>query len=89
MSTEDKITDEETLVLTKKLWAALQAPNWDRESLIELGRLIYLKTPIEKIDGKLFDKLGPSIVRIARTLGCSIRTDLWTSPEKKEETDAR
>jgi hypothetical protein len=57
-----------TALLIRAVWESLLAPKWGRDQLIDLGKLIYTKTPLAQIEPSQLGQLLPHLKQIATTL---------------------
>jgi hypothetical protein len=75
VSTIPALSREEQAFLMKALWESLQVPSWNRDDLIDLGKLIFAKKSLKEIasqDEKKFTRLFPHLVAIVNHLGAKI-----------------
>jgi hypothetical protein len=70
---DETLSTEELKTIIGIVWEALQAPRWNKDDLIDLGKTIYAKTPLKNMDEKLFIRLFPHIATIARSVGTKIK----------------
>ena len=66
---QDILSTAEVAALIKATWTALLAPSWPKNDLIDLGKLIYAKIPLSKIDVELYGRLRPHLMAVAQELG--------------------
>lgn len=52
----------------KGLWESLTIPKWDKDTLIEMGKLIFMRTPLKEMPPKKFQVLFPRLVEVADQL---------------------
>jgi hypothetical protein len=73
--TTPTLSKEEQAFLMKALWESLQVPSWNRDDLIDLGKLIFAKKSLKEIasqDEKKFARLFPHLVAMVNHLGAKI-----------------
>lgn len=74
-TTTPSLSKEEQAFLMKALWEALQMPPWNRDDLIDLGKLIFAKKSLKEVatqEEKKFARLFPHLVIIVNHLGAKI-----------------
>jgi hypothetical protein len=54
--------------IIKMFWEALLTPQWYRNDLIDLGKLVFAKVPLGKIDPALIARLLPPLTEVAREI---------------------
>jgi len=59
---------EDTAYLIRSTWDSLLAPSWLRNDVVDLGKQVRAKTPLSKLDARLFERLLPHLTSIAKTL---------------------
>lgn len=86
--TDDVLSNEEKALLMKSIWKALLAPNWTKDDLIALGKLIFAKTPLSKIpDREYFDMVQPQLLKVAEALSRQIYEQAGLPPDATKEND--
>ncbi len=63
------LSREESAFFIKALWEALLAPDWTRDHLIELGKVVFAKIPLNKLSEQQFSTLFPYLQKMASTIG--------------------
>jgi hypothetical protein len=84
------LSREESAFFIKTIWEALLAPAWTRDDLIELGKVIFTKIPLNHLPDQTFSKLLPYLQTMANTMGKKILEQTATlppSPPKKQIED--
>jgi hypothetical protein len=66
------LSREESAFFIKTIWEALLAPAWTRDDLIELGKVIFAKIPLNRLPDQQFSKLLPYLQTMANTMGKKI-----------------
>jgi hypothetical protein len=69
----ETLSRDEVAGLIKMMWTALLAPDWTKDDLIDLGKTVFAKVSLAKIDDKLYMRLLPQLVKIAESLGLKVR----------------
>jgi hypothetical protein len=70
------LTQEDIAFYAKNIWNALLEPDWKYDDLVELGKAVYAKIPLNKMDDKKFNRLFPLLVKISQFLGEQIQAKL-------------
>jgi hypothetical protein len=65
----EPLSKEDTAFLIRSFWEALLGPNWLRNDLIELGKLVFAKVRLKDVEPELFQRLLPHLNTIANSLG--------------------
>lgn len=58
-------SNAEVASVIRMLWTALQAPDWARGELIDLGKHVFAKTPIEAADPESLNPMLPKLKVVA------------------------
>ena len=69
------LSREEQAFLIKALWESLQSPHWNKDDLIDLGKLIFAKKSLKDIaaqDEKKFARIFPHLVEIVNHLAAKM-----------------
>ena len=56
----------------RAVWAALLAPNWTKDDLIDLGKAIFARTPLKNFDQTKFDRILPHLDAVTEMLEAKI-----------------
>lgn len=75
-TTTSTMSKEDLAFFVNTIWSSLLVPSWLRDDLIELGKAVYAKTPLAKLDDKKFAQLLPFLKVVAESLGDKIYTKL-------------
>lgn len=86
MSQDQERDKQHKADVIKGLWESLTSPRWDRDTLIEMGKLIYAQTPLKEMPKRKFDLLFPRLVEVADQL--LTRFEIVPTKEDKEEIAA-
>lgn len=78
-------TKEETASLIRTIWAALIEPKWTYEELVTLGKMVYAKVPIARIDKDVMGILLPKLATIAQKIHVTAIQPLLGTHEKEPE----
>jgi hypothetical protein len=73
---EVNMSREDIAFFIKHLWEALLAPSWSRDDLIDLGKAVFARTPLSKIEQKRFDRLLPHLTQMVKSLGVAVQAKL-------------
>jgi hypothetical protein len=66
------LPNEEIAYLIKILWGGIITPDWTSDALVELGKVVFTKTPLSKIPNQQFEVLFPYLTQIANKVGSVI-----------------
>lgn len=77
------LSNEQVALLIKNLWGALITPPWKKDDLIDLGKVVWSHTPINKLDDHLFSRLMPLLTQVALALSPTITalasSNIWAA----------
>ena len=62
------MSKEDTAFFVKTIWEALLIPSWTKDDLIELGKAVFAKVALAKLDNQRFERLLPFLVKISEIL---------------------
>jgi hypothetical protein len=79
------LSQEDIAFYAKNIWSALLEPDWKYDDLVELGKAVYAKIPLNKMDDKKFNRLFPLLVKISQFLGEQIQAKLVADYMKEFE----
>ena len=65
----DALTREEQAFFIKSFWEASMAPDWTNDPLIELGKAVGAKIPLQRLTTRQLDMLWPFLLQVAQKLG--------------------
>jgi hypothetical protein len=65
----DALTREEQAFFIKSFWEASMAPDWTNDPLIELGKAVGAKIPLQHLTTRQLDMLWPFLLQVAQKLG--------------------
>ena len=71
-TTEPEISKEQMKFLIKTLWKCLQAPSWNKDSLITLGKVVFAKKSLKDLSDKEFNEIWPHLKVMAETLDSTL-----------------
>jgi len=63
------LTREEQAFFIKSFWEASMAPDWTNDPLIELGKAVGAKIPLQRLTTRQLDTLWPFLLQVAQKLG--------------------
>jgi hypothetical protein len=69
---KNELNREETAFYIRTFWEALTTPTWTRETLIELGKVVFAKVPLNKLTNEQFAMLIPKLQEIAIVIGTKV-----------------
>lgn len=72
MSEAKEPTKEEVAQYIKAIWGALIEPKWSYDDLVTLGKMVYAKVPLSKIDPEIMKILLPKLAAIARKVAVDL-----------------
>jgi len=75
--------------IIKMFWEALLVPQWSKDDLIDLGKLLYAKVPIGKIDPSKIARLLPPLTEVAKEIHLQLSRGEDRRPETPEKTPAK
>jgi hypothetical protein len=75
------LSKEDTAFFIRNLWEALITPTWTRDDIIELGKAVFAKVPLSKLDDKRFDQLLPYLTKMSENLALKIHARLMSEQE--------
>lgn len=55
----------------KAIWSALLEPSWTYDELVILGKMVYSKVPLAKVDDSVMKVLLPKLMTIAHRVATS------------------
>lgn len=79
MKTE--LNREEMAFYIRSFWEALITPQWTRDTLIELGKVVFAKVPLNKLTDEQFAALIPKLQEIAGIIGAKVKLQQSHSSE--------
>jgi hypothetical protein len=85
-------SSEEKALLIRSLWESLLAPEWVKDDLILLGKLVFAKVPLRSIDEATMAHLLPKLKAISEHLWKKLSSSspaAPAAPPKKEGEDGR
>ena len=68
-----ELSREETAFYIRTFWEALISPSWSRDTLIELGKVVFAKVPLNKLSDEQFAMLIPKLQEIATIIGTKVK----------------
>lgn len=69
---KSELSREETAFYIRTFWEALITPAWTRDTLIELGKVVFAKIPLNKLSDEQFALLIPKLQEIATVVGAKV-----------------
>jgi hypothetical protein len=81
MSETNEPTKEEIANRIRTLWSALIVPKWTYDELVALGKMVYSKIALAKIDPDVMKLLLPKLTQVARHIKLTKPTPAATPPE--------
>jgi hypothetical protein len=75
------LTREDTAFFIRNLWEALITPTWTRDDIIELGKSVFAKIPLSKLDDKKFNQLLPYLTKMSECLARKIHAHIIDEQE--------
>jgi hypothetical protein len=63
------MTKEDKSFLLQAIWEALLAPQWKKNDLIDLGKVVFCKVKLNKLDDATFERLFPFLTEMTESLG--------------------
>lgn len=71
-TTEPEISKDQMKFLVKTLWKCLEAPSWNKDSLITLGKVVFAKKSLKDLSDKEFNEIWPHLKVMAQTLDTTL-----------------
>lgn len=71
-----RLSKEDTAFFIRNLWEALITPTWTRDDIIELGKAVFAKVPLSKLDDKRFNQLLPYLTKMSENLALKIHSHI-------------
>jgi hypothetical protein len=75
------LTREDNAFFIRNLWEALITPTWTRDDIIELGKAVFAKIPLSKLDDKKFNQLLPYLSKMSENLARRIHAHIISEQE--------
>jgi hypothetical protein len=75
------LTKEDTAFFIRNLWESLITPTWTRDDIIELGKAVFAKIPLSKLDDKKFNQLLPYLSEMSGYLAHRIHARIISEQE--------
>lgn len=88
---DELMTKQEKAFLLKAIWTSLQAPDWDKDDLVDFGKAIFTKTQLKDLNEAAFGKFLKYMTQITDKLGLLLAEHSRATIEEieKKEKEAR
>lgn len=80
---------EDIAFFINAIWSSFLAPEWLRDDLIELGKAVYAKTTLAKLDDKKFAQLLPFLTKMAESMGTKLHVKVLELSQPLLDDNAR